>query len=57
LWHYGSLNKSHRCVTNASAEADNYVARQWDSGTTIHELLFLQLKVKVPKCMERKLTF
>jgi hypothetical protein len=57
LWHSGSLKKSYHCVTNASVVAENYVARQWDSSTIVHELLLLQLKVKVPKCMDRKLTF
>jgi len=57
LWHFGSLKKSYNCVTNASVVAENHVVRQWDSSTIIHELLLLQLKVKVPKCMEGKLTF
>jgi len=49
--------KSYHCVTNASVVAENYVARQWDSSTIIHELLLLQLKIPVPKYMDRKLTF
>jgi len=48
--------KSYHCVTNASFVAENYVARQWDRSTIIHKLL-LQLKIKVPKCVDRKLTF
>jgi hypothetical protein len=57
LWHFGSLKKSYLCVANASVVAENYVSRQWDCSTIIHELLLLQLKVKLPKRMDRKLTF
>jgi hypothetical protein len=48
LWHFGSQMKSYHCVTNDTVVAENYVARQWDSSKIIHELLLLQLKVKVP---------